>query len=184
MRAKNPSANPPAVGLIPLGTWSTISKASPAHPEIQEANPQQHQPGPSPAAATIACPLPPPHLQSIHYPRACPLLHLRWEKRCSSEKKAFSHRRRTTGPAKVRPEIETTNCHTVANQEVNLTEPGVTRAGVSETGHGASVLVVADAIPWQWQRRYCTVLCALQQLLRWLREMSFGTGVPVRKRPF
>ena len=34
--SKNPSAPPPAVGLILLGTWSTLSRTSPVHPKHRE----------------------------------------------------------------------------------------------------------------------------------------------------
>ena len=61
--SKNHSAPPPAVGLIPLGTWSTLSKSSPVHPKHREEahssidlNPSRQQ-WPSPVCCWRANPI-------------------------------------------------------------------------------------------------------------------------------
>ena len=59
--SKNPSAPPPAVELIPLGTWSTLSRTSPVHPKLPEEVLSNTNANTFRRQRSIACPLPPPN---------------------------------------------------------------------------------------------------------------------------
>ncbi len=59
--SKNHSAPPPAVGLIPLGTWSTLSRTSPVHPKLPEEVLSNTNANTFRRQRSIACPLPPPN---------------------------------------------------------------------------------------------------------------------------